>query len=242
MTALDQSDPSRVIVVTGASRGIGAAIANLFSDRGDRVVGVSRSLQSSPKFAAYFECDVADRDSVRSVIDEVSKRFGKIDVLINNAGLAGENSLDSQDDDSLWHDILNVNLNGTYYFSKYALPLMSKGGSIVNIASVLGLFGVPDQTAYCAAKHAVVGFTRSLALNLAQRRIRVNAICPGWTRTEMAEGRFRELGVTANEIGEKIPLGRIVEPVEVAKLAYFVCSNDAIMMTGQTLTLDGGAS
>lgn len=242
MKAQEGSTQARVVLVTGASRGIGEAIAKIFAAKGDRVIGVSRTSDGAKHLAAHFVCDVRDRDAVRSLIDEVGKRFGKIDVLVNNAGLAGENSLDPNDDDSFWREIIDVNLNGTYYFSKYALPLIPAGGSIVNIASVLGLFGVPDQTAYCAAKHAVVGFTRALALKVASRPIRVNAICPGWTRTQMAEARFKELGVTSKDIDATIPLGRIVEPEEVAKLALFLVSGDAMMMTGQTLTLDGGAS
>jgi NAD(P)-dependent dehydrogenase (short-subunit alcohol dehydrogenase family) len=117
----------------------------------------------------------------------VAARFGRIDALVNNAGLAGENSLDAAATDDFWHQVIGVNLNGTYFMSKAVLPHLGAGGRIVNIASVLGLKGVPDQTAYCAAKHGVVGFTRALSHAVAARGITVNAICPGWTRTAKAE-------------------------------------------------------
>lgn len=234
---------SRVVLITGASRGIGEAMVREFARAGDQVIGVARTvsaLEKNKDLAGYFECDVGNRDSVREVMKAVSRKFGRIDVLVNNAGVAAENSWDASDDDSLWHQIIDVNLNGTYYFSKYALPMLVDGGVIVNIASVLGLFGVPDMTAYCSAKHAVVGLTRSLALKLAPRKIRVNAICPGWTKTQMATGRCEELGLDVEELGKSIPLGRMVEPDEVAKLALFISSKDSGMITGQTLRIDGG--
>ena len=134
---------------------------------------------------------------------------------MNSAGLAGANTLDG--DDALWHAIISANLHGTYYCCKAALPLLPDGsGRIVNIASVLGLRGVPDQTAYCAAKHGVVGFTRALALALAPRGITVNAICPGWVDTDMARQRFAELGITAEAAAAGVPTGHIATPAEVA--------------------------
>ena len=162
--------------------------------------------------------------------------------MVNNAGLAGSNPLSPDSDDDFWQRILDVNLNGTYYMCKYSAPHLPDGtGRIINIASVLALKGVPDQTAYCAAKHAVLGFTRAFAQYLAPRKITINAICPGWTRTEMAEGRMSEIGITEKDLSTSVPLGRFVEPTEVADLAYFLASSEASsMITGQALTIDGG--
>ena len=130
---------------------------------------------------------------------------------MNCAGIAGANRLDG--DDRLWHAIIGSNLHGTYHCCKAVLPQLPDGtGRIVNIASVLGLRGVPDQTAYCAAKHGVIGFTRALALALAPRGITVNALCPGWVDTDMAAQRYAELGITAEQAAAGVPTGRIASP------------------------------
>ena len=165
----------------------------------------------------------------------------RVDVLVNNAGLAGANALEG--DDALWHAIIASNLHGTYHCCKAALPLLPDGtGRIVNIASVLGLRGVPDQTAYCAAKHGVVGFTRALALALAPRGITVNALCPGWVDTAMARQRFAELGITAEQAGQGVPTGRIATPEEVADAVAWLIRPEAGSITGHALPIDGGSS
>lgn len=234
---------SRVVLVTGASRGIGLTMVRRFAAHGWRVAACSGSPQIAEAKEAEIaaQCDVTDAAAVRRFVGAVAARCGRIDALINNAGLAGENSMDPEASDDLWHRIVGVNLHGTYYMAKHAAPLLPDGsGRIVNVASVLALRGVPDQTAYCAAKHGVLGFTRALAHLLAPRRITVNAICPGWTRTEMAEGRMRELGMDEPQLAAGVPLGRFIEPEEVADLALFLMSAAAGGMTGQALTLDGG--
>ena len=133
------------------------------------------------------------------------------------------------------------NLHGTYHCCKAALPLLPDGtGRIVNIASVLGLRGVPDQTAYCAAKHAVVGFTRALALAVAPRGITVNALCPGWVDTGMAEQRYAELGITAAQAAAGIPTGRIASAAEVADAAMWLLRPESRGITGHALPIDGG--
>ena len=149
-------------------------------------------------------CDVTDAASVRGLFAGLAH----VDALVNCAGLAGANSLEG--DDALWHAIVAANLHGTYYCCKAALPLLPDGsGRIVNIASVLGLRGVPDQTAYCAAKHGVVGFTRALALAVAPRGITVNAICPGWVDTDMARQRFTRARPDAEAAAAGVPTGHI---------------------------------
>ena len=236
---------SRIVVVSGASRGIGKAVCRKFHEAGDIVVGCG----SKPASKAHIEadlaltCDVTRPDEVKAFVRDIVAKYGRIDVLVNNAGLAGQNSLAPGSDDDLWHSILNVNLNGTYYLSKHSLPHMTNHtGRIINIASVLALKGVPDSTAYCAAKHAVLGFTRALAHQIAPRKITVNAVCPGWTRTDMARDRMLEIGLTEADFRHSVPLGRFIEPNEVADLVFFSASPAAAGITGQALSIDGGVS
>jgi NAD(P)-dependent dehydrogenase (short-subunit alcohol dehydrogenase family) len=234
----------KVILITGGSRGIGKALVTQFQEQGWSVATCSSSERGLKDSSAdfKFQCDVGNRNQVLQGIDQVLKNLGRIDALINNAGLSGSNSLDPKDSDELWHRMLDVNLNGTYYLCKYAAPhLPDHTGRILNIASVLALKGVPDATAYCAAKHGVLGFTRAFAQALAPRKITVNAICPGWVRTEMAESRMAEIGFTEQTLSQAVPLGRFIEPSEVADFAYYLInSRGAAMITGQALTIDGG--
>ena len=164
-------------------------------------------------------------------------------MVINNAGVAGTNRLEADaplaESDDLWRRIIDVNVNGTYYVTRYALPLLTTG-RVINIASVLGHKGVPDATAYCASKHAVIGFTRSLAHALAPRGITVNSISPGWTETDMAAQRLSEIGISAAEAAKGVPIGRLLEPSEIARMALFLASPEAGGITGQDFVVDGG--
>ncbi len=233
----------RVALVTGATRGIGRAIAARLAEDGFHVLAAARRVPetAAPTGQEYACCDVADAASVRALFDGIHTRFGRLDLLVNNAGVAGADTMAPDADDALWHTIIGVNLHGTYHCCKMAMPLLPDGtGRIVNIASTLGLRGVPDQAAYCAAKHGVVGLTRALALRLAPRGITVNALCPGWVETEMAAGRFQELGVGIQDIQRTIPTGQLVQPVEVADMVAFLARPQASGLTGQALVIDGG--
>jgi NAD(P)-dependent dehydrogenase (short-subunit alcohol dehydrogenase family) len=184
----------------------------------------------------YRQCDVADSASVRALFAPLDR----VDALICCAGTAAANPLDA-DDDLLWHKIIATNLHGAYYCCKAALPLLPDGaGRIVVIASVLGLRGAADQTAYCAAKHGAIGLVRALALALAPRGITVNAVCPGWVDTEMAARRFSELGITPDQAATMLPTGRIISPQEVAAAVAFLLSTEAASITGHALPVDGG--
>ena len=220
-------------VVTGGTRGIGLAVADRLAEEGfDVLVLARRPGDSAHRFAA---CDVADAAAVRAVFAGLPV----VDVLVNCAGIAGANRLDG--DDALWHAIIGSNLHGTYHCCKAALPLLpDQTGRIVNIASVLGLRGVPDQTAYCAAKHGVVGFTRALALAVAGRGITVNALCPGWVDTDMAAQRYQELGITAEQAAAGVPTGRIATPADVADAVIWLLRPEARGITGHALPIDGG--
>ncbi len=220
-------------VVTGGTRGIGRAVADRLAAEGWDVLAVARHTAPSPhRFAA---CDVADARAVNAIFHALDR----VDALINCAGTAGANRLDG--DDVLWHAIIGSNLHGTYHCCKAALPLLPDAtGRIVNIASVLGLRGVPDQTAYCAAKHGVVGFTRALALAVAPRGITVNALCPGWVDTAMAEQRYAELGITPRQAAIGVPTGRVASAAEVADAVIWLLRPESRGITGHALPIDGG--
>jgi NAD(P)-dependent dehydrogenase (short-subunit alcohol dehydrogenase family) len=221
-------------IVTGGTRGIGRAVADRLATEGWDVLVLARHPVADLPHR-FIICDVADAGAVRQAFAATPR----LDVLVNCAGIAGANSLDG--DDALWHAIIESNLHGTYYCCKAAVPLLTDGtGRIVNIASVLGLRGVPDQTAYCAAKHAVVGLTRALALALAPRGITVNALCPGWVATDMAAQRYAELGMTAEQAAAGVPTGRIATPADIADAVLWLLRPESRGITGHALPIDGG--
>jgi 3-hydroxybutyrate dehydrogenase len=251
----------RVAVVTGASRGIGRAIAEAYLEEGAKVALCARSLaeletlanswNEKDRRAIALPCDVTSKDEVARALEEVDKTWGKLHILVNNAGISGRTPLSppADDGDEVWDRILATNLKGSYLMARHALPLMSSGsGRIVNMSSVLGRFGVPGYAAYCTAKHGIIGFTRALALELAPRGITVNALCPGWVDTDMADQGIREtavvLGLSPEAFREQaiagVPLKRFLDPAEIAKLVLYLTSDDASGITGQAYNICGG--
>ena len=225
----------RVALVTGGSKGIGLAIARRLAAGGMHVIAASRTPERGTGLETAV-LDVADVGAVRRLFGGL----GRLDVLVNNAGLAGATAWD-EPDDALWQAMLAVNLTGTWACCQAALRLLPDGsGRIVNIASTLGLRGVADQPAYCAAKHGVIGLTRSLALAVAARGITVNAVCPGWVATDMARRRWAALGMDEADAAAGIPRGRVNTPEEVAEVVAFLADEAAGGITGQALTVDGG--
>lgn len=234
----------RTAVITGASKGIGLAIAQLFLERGFLVIACSRSGKFPPDFTGKtFACDVSQTSHVDEFLKFCLTQCNQIDILINNAGIAGANSMVADANDLAWQNILSTNLDGVYNCCKKMLPyLPTQSGRIINIASVLSHFGAADQTAYTAAKHGVLGFTRALAKHLAAGGITVNCICPGWTKTDMAEQRRKELRTTEAELLRQVPMGRWVMPQEIAELAWFLSTDAARNITGQAINICGGVT
>ena len=176
-----------------------------------------------------------------------AKALGGLDVLVNNAGVGGPNAC-AFDGPERWDDVVRPNLDGVFFTSRAALKHLPDGGRIVNISSVLGRFGVPGYTAYCASKHGVIGLTKALALELAPRDITVNAICPGWVDTDMAadglqlmaDGMGLELEEARRQAMAMVPLGRILQPDEIGDLVVYLASHGARGMTGQAISHCGG--
>ncbi len=247
----------KVAFVTGASRGIGEAIARRFASEGARVALAARNEVACEKIAGDIQrqggeaiaigCDVTLAFSISNAIAAVVARWGRIDILVNGAGLSGPTPLEDPDD-SLWNAILSTNLTAVFRITREAAPFLPAGGRVLNVSSVLGRFGVAGFAAYAASKHGVIGLTRTFALELASRQITVNALVPGWVETEMAREGFRRLGEQTGggeEEGRRVaakmaPLGRVLEPEEVAGLAAYLASDEARSITGQAITIDGG--
>ncbi len=229
---------TRLAVVTGGTRGIGLAIARRLVSDGFAVVAAARHpADDLPWGLTYAPLDVTDR----AMVDALFVGLPRLDLLVNNAGLAG--TQDNDDSDALWHAILATNLTGAWLCARAALArLPDRTGRIINIASVLGLRGVPDQPAYVAAKHGLIGLTRSLAMRAAPRGITVNAICPGWVDTDMAAQRYAEIGITAEQAAAGVPTGRIASPWEVADTVAFLARAGAGSITGQAIVVDGGST
>jgi NAD(P)-dependent dehydrogenase (short-subunit alcohol dehydrogenase family) len=249
----------RVAVVTGGSRGIGKAIARAFAEQGAKVALCSRDAAGARQAAdeispeggrvLAFRADVTDLGDVRSLVRDVVTRWGQIHIVVNNAGMNARIPIDA-DEEGRWVQVLHSSVLGTYYVTREVLRHMPSrgGGRVINISSILGKFGVPGYTAYCSAKHGIVGFTRALALEVANRGITVNAICPGWTETDMAAQGMREtgavMGISQEEFRrqalEAVPIQRILDPMEIAYLAVYLATDASSGMTGQSINLCGG--
>jgi NAD(P)-dependent dehydrogenase (short-subunit alcohol dehydrogenase family) len=253
----DSSAGGRVVFVTGGGRGIGRAIALAFAEPGatigiagrsaGQLAETAREIRTRGAESIVLTMDVTDANAVSVGFAELTARTDRVDVLINNAGIGGGQPVLGSDE-SAWRRIIDTNVVGTYLVTRAALPRMDDGGRIVNMTSVLGRFGVPGYTAYCASKHAVIGFTRALALELAPRAITVNAVCPGWVDTDMAvEGMTlgaQARGTTYEDFRRRalkaVPIKRIIQPDEVARVVRFLAAPESSAITGQTYNICGG--
>lgn len=245
----------KVVVVTGASSGIGKAVTELFLREGAQVIMVSRNKEKAQAAleemkqisskCTSFPCDVSKEEQVRSLFQFVERTYGKLDVLHNNAGVSvGSNLLETTEAE--WDTVMNVNLKGAFFCSKYAVPLLRRGDckAIVNTVSELGLVATKNTLAYLCSKGALMQFTRGAALELAADGIRVNAVCPAGTESEMFHRDMSacEGGYEANvkRLAESYPLGRIAVPMDIAPAVLFLASPYASFITGAHILLDAG--
>jgi len=249
----------RVAVVTGAAGGIGAATARAMADEGARVVvadvqsgdGTVEAIRAAGGEAVFVPCDVSARDEVAALMAGAVEQFGKLDVLVNNAGIGGGQTMAHEADVDDWLRTVAVNLTGPFLCTKFAMPhlLASGAGRIVNIASTYGVIGAPLAPAYCASKGGVVNLTRQLAVDYSPLGIRVNAICPGYIDTDM--GGYRaglggqaaaDADIRRNAAAALQPIGRQAHADEVATVAVFLASDDSSFMTGSIVMVDGGCT
>jgi len=244
-------------LITGGGRGIGRAIALEFARNGARVAVAARTAEQVEQVAAEIGgdavalvCDVSDPESVARMFSRMREDFGNPDILVNNAGIAESATLVNTTDE-LWHRHLAINLSGTFYCTRAALPAMLKRGwgRVINVASIAGKSGAPYIAAYSASKHGVLGLTRSAALELATTGVTVNAICPGYVDTDMVTRGIDQItaktGRTAEEaldsLKEMSPQNRLVTPEEVAAIALLLASDAGRGINGQGINVDGGS-
>jgi len=246
----------KVAVVTGGGTGIGRAIAQAFGKEGAKVGVVGRrrekldetvrAVRDAGGEAISLVCDVAKAQEAQKAIADTEKEFGRVNVLVNNAGVLSVSTIESISE-AEWDHVMATNLKGPFLMCRAALPAMRRagGGSIVNIGSILGLVAMKDRAAYCASKGGVTMLTKAMAIDHAHEKIRANCICPSIVETELVRDLF-----SGNEAGQKarearlatLPLGRFGKPKDIAELAVFLASDESSWMTGTAIPLDGGLS
>jgi len=242
---------NKVAIVTGASKGIGKGIAVRFAKEGASVVLASRTLSVLEEGvreikalggeAAAISVDVRNVESINDLVKKAVDRYGRLDLLVNNAGITmGGPSEDLSPDD--WRAALETDLFSVFYASQAAARVMMPqgGGNIINISSVNGILAAPRRAAYCASKAAVNELTKVLAIEWADRKIRVNAIAPGYVRTELVEDVINKGAISLDAILRRTPQGRIGEVEDIASLAVYIASEESAYMTGSIVNIDGG--
>jgi len=242
----------RLALVTGGGRGIGAACARSLAAAGAKVVVVGRTQSDLETIAKEIDgiavqCDVADREATDRILNRLP---GRIDVLVNNAGVAESAALEKTTDE-LWDRIIELDATAPFRLTRALVPAMVKAGwgRVINIASNAGVSGYGYSAAYCAAKHAMVGFTRALAIDLARSGVTINALCPGWVHTRMSDEAVARIAAKTGRTAEQAratleamsPQRRMIEPDEVAHAAVMLCADASRGIHGQTIVIDGGA-
>ena len=242
----------RVAMVTGAASGIGRSAAVLFARHGAKVAisdlqadalqETARLIKAAGGEAVCTAGDVADPDAVKAMVDAPIKAFGRLDCAFNNAGyngIAGTVADVTQDD---WHRMMDINATSVYLCMKHEIPAMVArgGGAIVNTSSGMGLFALPKVAGYVASKHAVIGLTKSAAVDFGPHGVRVNALLPGKTLTEMTRRSYEMLALDLGQVAAKLPLRRLGRPEDQAEAVIWLCSDRAAFVTGMSLIVDGG--
>lgn len=242
----------KIILITGAAGGIGLAAAQVLSSRGARLMlsdvdeaggrKVAADLEQAGGTAQFAACDVTDSASVQALVEATVAEFGRLDCAVNNAGVEHQHARLADHDDADFDRAIAVNLKGVYLCMKFELREMQKqgGGVIVNVASVAGLGGAPQLGGYAASKHGVIGLTRTAAIEYAKRGIRVNAVCPSYTNTEMVQRMIARHPPMKDVLDNASPMKRMGEPREVADAIAWLCSEESSFVNGQGLALDGG--
>lgn len=242
-------EEKKVVLVTGGSRGIGKEVAKVYAENGYDVVinyvsdktdveGIKKEFSEKGVKCLLIKADVSNSQDVEEMVNQAISEFGKIDVLVNNAGITRDNLLMRMSEED-FDKVIEINLKGTYLVTKSVIKYMMKKrqGSIINLASVVGVVGNAGQTNYSASKAGIIGFTKSVAKELASRNIRANAVAPGFIETDMTN----VLSETVKEnINSQIPLKRMGTAKEVAELVYFLGSEKSSYITGQVINVDGG--
>lgn len=240
----------KVAIITGAASGIGKATAKLFAEHGAKIVVADidtkggeltvTDIKDKGHQGSFIQTDVLIHDKTQQMVDHTINLYGKLDILVNSAGIAMRLPVDELPEDD-WHHCLGVNLTGVFLCSKAAIPTMRKngGGSIINLSSIYGLVGAEVRAAYVASKGAVTNLTRGMALDYAEDNIRVNCICPGFVETPLVAGVVKNPD-EYQKLANKHPLRRLGQPTEIAYGALYLASDESAFVTGIALPIDGG--
>jgi NAD(P)-dependent dehydrogenase (short-subunit alcohol dehydrogenase family) len=242
---------NKVALITGGSAGIGKATALTFARQGAAVLiadlaeeagqqTVQEIVQAGGK-AHFIRTDVSQSTQVQQMVQQSQATFGRLDFCINNAGIEGDRARTDQYSEQMFDKVMEVNVKGVWLCMQAQLPLLvQRGGCIVNIASVAGIKGFPGHCAYSASKHAVIGLTKTAAVEFVRYNIRVNAVCPGFTQTAMVENVIKGDEAYAQKVMNSIPMRRLASAQEIADMVVFLCSDQSTFITGQAMVVDGG--
>ena len=242
----------KVALVTGGASGLGRVTAIALAREGAKVVvadvaesegeATAQMITSAGGQAIFVKADVTKSSEVEAMVEATVKAFGRLDFALNNAGIDGVRARTADYPEEVWHQVINLNLTGVFLCLKYELPLMVRQGSgvIVNMSSVAGVTGFPGHAAYTASKHGVIGLTKTAAIDYAKAGIRVNAICPAYTRTPMLSRMLEQKPELEAKLISRVPLRRLGTAEEIAQAAIYLFSDAAAFITGHSLVMDGG--